>query len=298
LKARRREPASLVARPTRATPHPPKGGHAHRGADARRAGAGAHHQHGAKPQVGGRGQVRGRGCSPAGFLGSKTSRAPVLLAWARPRRPSRPPHPRRARTALTAASLHPNTPTPQNNQPRRSGNSVAMKIEGTNATEVSRCYGRHFDHNDQLVSKISRESINALKSHFQDEMTKDDWRLVGLLGRGGGRGWGAETPPGFPPPGPCLDCSCFCSLRNSPRRPRHAPLPPRSSSSRRPSRSTERAAAGPPSGHHPLQPPGRGARRGVPRRAAASAGPAARRRRPRPGFLRFLSVSACPYQLL
>lgn len=39
-------------------------------------------------------------------------------------------------------------------------------------------YGRHFDHNDQLMSKITRESINALKSHFADEMTKDDWRLV------------------------------------------------------------------------------------------------------------------------
>jgi hypothetical protein len=47
-----------------------------------------------------------------------------------------------------------------------------------NPTEQSRMYGRHFDHNDQLVSKISRESINALKAHFADEMTKDDWRLV------------------------------------------------------------------------------------------------------------------------
>lgn len=60
----------------------------------------------------------------------------------------------------------------------RSGNSVAMKIEGTNAEQQSRMYGRHFDHRDQIVSKISRESINALKSHFQDEMQKDDWRLV------------------------------------------------------------------------------------------------------------------------
>lgn len=70
-----------------------------------------------------------------------------------------------------------------------------MKIEGTNATEQSRTYGRHFDHQDQLVSKISRESINALKSHFADEMTKDDWRLVGggLGGvgvEGGGDAWG------------------------------------------------------------------------------------------------------------
>lgn len=60
----------------------------------------------------------------------------------------------------------------------RAGQSVAMKIEGTNATEQSRLFGRHFDETDQIVSRISRESINALKSHFADEMTKDDWRLV------------------------------------------------------------------------------------------------------------------------
>jgi translation initiation factor 5B len=60
----------------------------------------------------------------------------------------------------------------------RAGNSVAMKIEGTNAEQQARMYGRHFDHKDALMSKISRESINALKSHFADEMTKDDWRLV------------------------------------------------------------------------------------------------------------------------
>jgi translation initiation factor 5B len=42
----------------------------------------------------------------------------------------------------------------------------------------SRLYGRHFDHTDALISRISRESIDALKSHFAEEMTKDDWRLV------------------------------------------------------------------------------------------------------------------------
>jgi hypothetical protein len=55
--------------------------------------------------------------------------------------------------------------------------SLLLRCAG-NAIEQSRMYGRHFDHNDQLVSKITRESINALKSHFADEMTKDDWRLV------------------------------------------------------------------------------------------------------------------------
>lgn len=60
----------------------------------------------------------------------------------------------------------------------RAGQSVAMKIEPKNATEQSRLYGRHFDHTDPLISRLTRESINALKAHFRDEMGKDDWRLV------------------------------------------------------------------------------------------------------------------------
>jgi translation initiation factor 5B len=60
----------------------------------------------------------------------------------------------------------------------RAGQSVAMKIEAGNATEAARVYGRHFDATDELVSKVSRESIDALKEHFREAMTKDDWRLV------------------------------------------------------------------------------------------------------------------------
>ena len=58
------------------------------------------------------------------------------------------------------------------------GDKVAMKIESTSPEEAARLYGRHFDHNDALISKISRESIDVLKAMFRDEMTKDDWRLV------------------------------------------------------------------------------------------------------------------------
>jgi len=60
----------------------------------------------------------------------------------------------------------------------RAGQSVALKIEPTNAEQGSRMYGRHFDLSDELVSRISRESINALKEFFIDDMQKDDWRLV------------------------------------------------------------------------------------------------------------------------
>jgi hypothetical protein len=55
-----------------------------------------------------------------------------------------------------------------------------MKIEAMNTEQGSRMFGRHFDHTDQLVSKISRESINALKAFFTDQMSKEDWRLVSV----------------------------------------------------------------------------------------------------------------------
>ena len=31
---------------------------------------------------------------------------------------------------------------------------------------------------DELVSRISRKSIDLLKEHFRDDLSKDDWRLV------------------------------------------------------------------------------------------------------------------------
>ena len=58
------------------------------------------------------------------------------------------------------------------------GQSVAMKIEPKTPSESSRLYGRHFDHKDQLVSRMTRESIDSLKESFRDDLSKDDWRLV------------------------------------------------------------------------------------------------------------------------
>ncbi len=55
-------------------------------------------------------------------------------------------------------------------------------------------FGRHFDENDFLTSKvkqselvikmnfcifqISRESIDVVKDHFRDDMQKSDWQLM------------------------------------------------------------------------------------------------------------------------
>ena len=57
------------------------------------------------------------------------------------------------------------------------GAGVAVKIEHA-VYETSRLFGRHFDEKDELVSMISRESIDVLKSLFKAEVSKDDWLLI------------------------------------------------------------------------------------------------------------------------
>ena len=59
----------------------------------------------------------------------------------------------------------------------KKGQQVAIKIECP-VYENPRMFGRHFDLKDELVSKISRQSIDILKENFRNEMTKDDWALV------------------------------------------------------------------------------------------------------------------------
>jgi len=56
------------------------------------------------------------------------------------------------------------------------GSQVAVKIETENPSIQ---YGRHFDEEcGDLVSFISRESINVLKEFFKEEMSKDDLVLI------------------------------------------------------------------------------------------------------------------------
>lgn len=62
----------------------------------------------------------------------------------------------------------------------KKGDDIAIKIEQlVNGQEYY--YGRHFDHNDNLVSKLTRESIDLLKANFKDEMEAGDWVLVKKL---------------------------------------------------------------------------------------------------------------------
>lgn len=57
------------------------------------------------------------------------------------------------------------------------GDEVCIKIENTTG-EAPKLYGRHFTHEDQVFSKITRESIDVCKSYFKDEVGKPGWRLI------------------------------------------------------------------------------------------------------------------------
>src|SRR3989338_850699 len=52
---------------------------------------------------------------------------------------------------------------------------VAIKIQDP---EKNVSFGRQINMGDVLCSAISRQSIDALKNNFQDEMTNDDWELI------------------------------------------------------------------------------------------------------------------------
>ncbi|MCO5597603.1 hypothetical protein L7F22_051682 [Adiantum nelumboides] len=60
----------------------------------------------------------------------------------------------------------------------KKGQAVAMKIAGSTPEEIQKMYGRHFDHQDELVSHITRRSIDVLKESFRDELSVEEWKLV------------------------------------------------------------------------------------------------------------------------
>ena len=50
----------------------------------------------------------------------------------------------------------------------RAGAEVCLKIVG----EPNIMVGRHFDLKNKIVSRLTRSSIDCLKEHFRDELTK------------------------------------------------------------------------------------------------------------------------------
>jgi len=59
----------------------------------------------------------------------------------------------------------------------KKGDEVCVKIEAPGG-DAPKMFGRHFDENDLLISRISRESIDACKDYFRDELAKSDWALM------------------------------------------------------------------------------------------------------------------------
>ncbi|KAF6151472.1 hypothetical protein GIB67_016284 [Kingdonia uniflora] len=62
----------------------------------------------------------------------------------------------------------------------KKGQKVAIKIGSTNAEEQQKMYGRHFEIEDELVSHISRKSIDVLKANYREDpnMTNEEWKLL------------------------------------------------------------------------------------------------------------------------
>lgn len=54
--------------------------------------------------------------------------------------------------------------------------SVCIKVDNQENKNIA--YGRQFDHNNMLCSRISRESLDVLKEYYRDDCTKDDLMLI------------------------------------------------------------------------------------------------------------------------
>jgi len=63
----------------------------------------------------------------------------------------------------------------------RKGLQVAVKIENPDLSAQQKVYGRHFDFNDELVSRISRQSIDVLKANFKADLKQEDVVLLAKL---------------------------------------------------------------------------------------------------------------------
>eukprot|EP01118_Nematostelium_gracile_P009969 TRINITY_DN3386_c0_g1_i2.p1 TRINITY_DN3386_c0_g1~~TRINITY_DN3386_c0_g1_i2.p1 ORF type:complete len:744 (-),score=239.43 TRINITY_DN3386_c0_g1_i2:20-2251(-) len=63
----------------------------------------------------------------------------------------------------------------------KKGDSVAVKMELEDVGAPSKVYGRHFDHTDELVSRISRQTIDVLKESHAKDLSKEDIQLLARL---------------------------------------------------------------------------------------------------------------------
>ena len=64
---------------------------------------------------------------------------------------------------------------------RNTTGSVAVKIQHMNSEQQGYQVGKHFEETNQVASWLTRDSIDALKEYFMDQMTLDDWKLAKVL---------------------------------------------------------------------------------------------------------------------
>ncbi|KAF8589995.1 hypothetical protein K439DRAFT_1628210 [Ramaria rubella] len=59
----------------------------------------------------------------------------------------------------------------------QAGGGVAVKIEHA-VYESAKMFGRHFDDKDELLSQITRQSIDVLKASFKADVSNEEWLLL------------------------------------------------------------------------------------------------------------------------
>ncbi|XP_054721109.1 eukaryotic translation initiation factor 5B-like [Uloborus diversus] len=59
----------------------------------------------------------------------------------------------------------------------KKGQEVCITIEPKQG-ESPKMYGKHFDDEDILVSRITRQSIDVCKEHYREELQASDWQLI------------------------------------------------------------------------------------------------------------------------
>ncbi|KAJ7283275.1 hypothetical protein C8J57DRAFT_1432470 [Mycena rebaudengoi] len=62
----------------------------------------------------------------------------------------------------------------------QAGAGVAVKIEHA-VYQSAKMFGRHFDDKDELLSHITRQSVDVLKNSFRADVTPEEWMLIKQL---------------------------------------------------------------------------------------------------------------------
>ncbi len=70
------------------------------------------------------------------------------------------------------------TPNKQDVKEASLDNNPEVCIKVIPMTTTSVMYGRQFDHEDRVYSKISRRSIDVLKLYYKEEMSDENWKLI------------------------------------------------------------------------------------------------------------------------